>query len=184
MLFVVSMASAGPAVKVTGVFAGPARASCIVTTSSAGTNGTGFNNAFQLIDPANVPWWTTSETSNTVVTFYSDGTVTRDSHSHSITQSQNPVSTSADFTSTSTSSGAIPGHSFTQSYSIAGEILTGPWDGVTFTIDNITQDGWVSLDGKTITSFSTTPYVETETFSNGVVYHRICTRASTVFKIQ
>jgi hypothetical protein len=185
MLLVVSMASAGPPTKITGVFAGPARISCIVTTSTAGTNGTGFNEDFQLIMPLSpAQWWTTSETADTIVTFYRDGTVFRQGHSHSINDSQDPSSSSSDYTSTSLSSGVHPGKSFTTSYSINdGIILTGVWKGVSFAIDNITFDGWYSLDGKTITSFSTTPKVETETFSNGFVYHRICTRSSTIFKI-
>lgn len=197
ILLVVSMASAGPPTKITGVFAGPARISCIVTTSALGDDGTGFNGYFQLISPSTVPWWTTSETADTIVTFYSNGTVHRQGHSHTIIDSQYPGSSSSNYTSTSPSSGVHPGQSFTSFYSIDdGVILTGPWTNVTFTIDKITFDGWYSLDGKTITSFSTTPRVETETFTcsgnncpdgwpaNGVVYHRICTRSSTLFKIR
>ena len=213
MFTVVSMASAGPKVKVTGVFAGPSTEECLVTTSTAGPNGNGFIEVgsetspgtlkgFQLYLPTSPgsQYWDAFSTSNAIVTFYSNGTVTREGHSHTLNIGASvPTSGASDWSSTAPSSGVHPGKSFTTSYPIEGTILTGVWKGVTFSVDKIHLDGWFSKDGKTISFFSVGPEVETETYTckntssftcpayfpegHVVTYHRICPRSSTVFKI-
>lgn len=179
MFTVVSMASA----EGDKVYAGGTRASCIVTNSTDGPNGTGFDNNFKLITGAT--WWTTTESTESVVTFHKDGTISRQFHSVSL--NANPANTNAtasESTASPTSGRVHPGESFTVSYGLSGTLSSG----LTFTINKITIDGYYSEDGMTIASFTPAPEVETQQiFSSGVLvatYHRICTRAATLVKIK
>jgi hypothetical protein len=58
---------------------------------------------------------------------------------------------------------------------ISGTETSGPRLGQTFTADFPTLHGQISLGATMLTLFAPTPYVETRTFSNGDVEHRICT---------
>jgi hypothetical protein len=61
--------------------------------------------------------------------------------------------------------------------SFKGKILTGIRAGQTFTVDTLSFTGQVSGDNKIIDVATTTPDVETVTFSDGYVRKEICHRS-------
>jgi hypothetical protein len=196
MFTVVSMASA----KGDKVYAGGIRASCIVTTSTAGpsgaTDGTGFDANFKLITPLYLPppltatWWTTTETTEGVITYHNDGTVSREFHSVSLNVNPNvtPINvnaSSSDSTALPTPGRVHPGESFTASYELSGILANG----YTWRIDTVTVDGYFSGDGMTMTTFTPARQVETQKIYDlsgqlYATYHRICTRAATLVRIK
>jgi hypothetical protein len=65
-----------------------------------------------------------------------------------------------------------------------GKILTGPRAGQTFKLEGIPKTtGLISADGRTLTTSILTPGVETITYSNGDVEHRICHRSRVYIKL-
>lgn len=67
---------------------------------------------------------------------------------------------------------------------VTGTFLTGTRIGQTFTVGPIPFVGEISRDGKTLTTTTDTPTVETQTFSDGDVHRRICHRSRILFKLK
>lgn len=61
--------------------------------------------------------------------------------------------------------------------SFHGHFLTGPRAGQTYTIDQITVEGLISNDNKSLVIASVEPLVETQQFSTSEVRYRICHRS-------
>jgi hypothetical protein len=61
--------------------------------------------------------------------------------------------------------------------SFSGKFLTGTRTGQTFTADAVSFSGLVSGDNKIIDVATTTPEIETNTYSNGDVQQEICQRS-------
>ena len=79
----------------------------------------------------------------------------------------------------------LPDRTFTVSASeINGTTLTGTRAGQTFTVGPIPLVGEISRDGKTLTTTTDTPNVETITFSDGDVHKRICHRSRIELKLK
>lgn len=66
----------------------------------------------------------------------------------------------------------------------SGTVLTGTRAGQTFTVGPLPLVGEISHDGKTLTTTSDTPVVETITFSDGDVQKRICHRSRINLKLK
>jgi hypothetical protein len=65
-----------------------------------------------------------------------------------------------------------------------GTVLTGPRTGQTFKVEGIPKaTGLISANGRTLTTSILTPGVETITYSNGDVEHRICHRSRVYIKL-
>jgi hypothetical protein len=65
-----------------------------------------------------------------------------------------------------------------------GTVLTGPRAGQTFTVDGVPKaTGLISANRHTLTTSILTPGVETITYSNGDVQHRICHRSRVYIKL-
>jgi hypothetical protein len=65
---------------------------------------------------------------------------------------------------------------------VKGKFFAGPRAGQTFVVNKIVLTGHASGDGATVTLATTTPAVETITFSNGDVHPRICHRSLVLLK--
>jgi len=79
-----------------------------------------------------------------------------------------------------------PDRSFTvQTTALNGTVLTGPGAGQTFTIANFPDFvGLISQDHKTLTLAHHEPTVETQTYSGGDVFDRICHRSRIAIKLK
>lgn len=67
---------------------------------------------------------------------------------------------------------------------LKGTVLSGPRKGQTFTVEGgAPPTGLISANGHTLTTSTLTPAVETITYSNGQVFHRICTRSRVYIKL-
>lgn len=65
-----------------------------------------------------------------------------------------------------------------------GTVLSGPRRGQTFTIEGIPPStGLISANGRTLTTSILNPGVETITYSNGDIIHRICERSRVYIKL-
>lgn len=179
---------------VVAIYAGNAAADSPHLKGTYGFTGTdaclyspaGFNARLQPLSPA----WSSSNAIEGIRTFNGDGTGTIQNSSMGITVPPTPgflpsassTRSSVSFTYTvnaddSFTSNNVPG-------TFQGTILTGPRAGQTFTLENVpTATGLISENSKTLTSATLTPGVETQTFSNGDVEHRICHRSRVYIKL-
>jgi hypothetical protein len=65
-----------------------------------------------------------------------------------------------------------------------GKVLTGPRAGQAFKLEGVPmRTGLISADGRTLITSDLTPGVETLTYSNGDVEHRICWRSRVLIKL-
>jgi hypothetical protein len=65
-----------------------------------------------------------------------------------------------------------------------GTVLTGPRKGQTFKLEGVpAATGLISANGRTLVTSILTPGVETITYSNGDVEHRICHRSREYVKL-
>ncbi len=65
-----------------------------------------------------------------------------------------------------------------------GTVLSGPRKGQTFTVEGVPPaTGLISANGRTLTTSILTPGVETITYSNGDIRHRICERSRVLIKL-
>jgi hypothetical protein len=64
-----------------------------------------------------------------------------------------------------------------------GRVLTGPRAGQTFTVDISQGTGLIGRDARSLTLATTTPYVETITYSNADTFKRICYRQRVLIKM-
>jgi len=117
-----------------------------------------------------------------VVRFNGDGTATRVVRVVSI---RHPTATTGVGSASSVDIEAdatyqvAPDRSVTvETTTLNGTVLTGPRAGQTFTIENFPDlVGLISQDHKTLTLAHREPTVETQTYSNGDVFDRICHRS-------
>jgi len=164
--------------KIKGNYAGVGNTFCLVAPG-------GFNASLVAINPAAAY----STTSNTEGIWYYDGNGHGTSSGTNVfvdpppTPGFNPGAGSNTFASTFTYTVNSDG-TFTQtSTDTHGTFLTGTRAGQTFTIDFIQGTGLIGRDAHSLTDATTTPYVETQTFSNGNVHTRICYRQRVMVKI-
>src|SRR5258708_184695 len=138
----------------------------------------GFNSSFEVVDGNS-----RSNSSNVegIRTFNGDGTGADKSTTLTLTVPPTPgfqpnagsSTSSFSFTYTVSEDGGwtanvVPGTN-------KGTVLTGPRAGQTFTVQNgAPVTGLISRDGSTLTVADLTPTVETITYSDGFVIHRIC----------
>jgi hypothetical protein len=65
-----------------------------------------------------------------------------------------------------------------------GKVLTGPRAGQAFKLEGVPmRTGLISAEGRTLITSDLTPGVETLTYSNGDVEHRICWRSRVLIKL-
>ncbi len=116
-----------------------------------------------------------------VRTFNGNGTGTAQGNNVSLSVPPNSGSFSASSDEFSFSfTYSVDGDSFTTTTvpgSYQGTFLTGPRAGQTYTFDQITVEGLISNDKKSLVIASTEPLVEKQTISNGDVRYRICHRS-------
>jgi len=145
----------------------------------------GFNPNLTPIDGR----FTSSFSTQGVLTFNGDGTGTVQSRSVSVTHPDTPVTlggasssdTHASFTYTVASDRVVT----VVSGPVTGTVLTGSRTGQTFTIDPFPSlTGRIARDPKSLTLASEEPTVEVETYSNGDVYSRICHRSRVLLKLK
>jgi hypothetical protein len=145
----------------------------------------GFNARLQALGTT----FSASDAAEGVRTFNGNGTGTFTSRTTSITvpptvgflPAASSSESSARFTYTvnddSFTSENVPGTN-------KGTVLTGPRAGQTFTVDGVPKaTGLISANGHTLTTSILTPGVETITYSNGDVEHRICHRSRVYIKL-
>jgi len=68
--------------------------------------------------------------------------------------------------------------------SFIATFVAGPRAGQTSTLDKLSQIGLIGEDTKVLTLASVVTVVETQTFSNGDVFPRICHRSNVLIKMQ
>lgn len=185
---IVSTANAADPVRLKGTFGFTGTDACLYAPA-------GFNGSFQPIQPPppapSNPVWSSSNDIEGIRTFNGDGTGTIQNSSMGITVPPTPgfrPSASSTQSTVSFTYTVNPDGSFTSDNvpgTFAGTVLTGPRAGQTFTLENVpTTTGLISKDGKTLTTATLTPGVETQTFSNGDVEKRICHRSRVFIKLQ
>lgn len=134
-------------------------------------------------------WFFQSFNVQGVWTFNHDGTGSRQGRSVIVTLISPPVSppsaSSMDFQASFTYT-IGPDDTITTQLSspLTGQMLTGPRTGQTFTIDQIVLTGMISKDNKSLTIATDEPQIETVTFSDGFVEHRICHRARVLLRLE
>ena len=147
----------------------------------------GFKPNFQIVDDSS---WSNSGNVEGIRAFNGDGTGTVKGTTMSITGPPTPgfppgagsSRFSFSFTYTVSEDGGwttntVPGTD-------KGTVLTGPRAGQTFTVENSAAGtGLISRNGNTLTVADLTPTVETVTYSNGDVHHRICPRSRVFIKL-
>lgn len=146
----------------------------------------GFNANFEPIG-ANVS--TTNFMAQGIRTFNGDGTGTvHDAFTISlvvppaVTLSASSFSFSESFTYEVQPDGSV---TFALDGPLTATETAGPAPGLTISEVGIVQQGRISADGATLTTGATsTPTVETLTFSTGLVESRICTRSFTLVKLK
>src|SRR5258708_31324900 len=179
MIRAANAASDSPLLK--GEYGYTGSASCILSPF-------GFNCRFEVVDGNS-----RSNSSNVegIRTFNGDGTGTDKSTTLTLTVPPTPgfqpnagsSTSSFSFTYTVSEDGgwtanAVPGTN-------KGTVLTGPRAGQTFTVQNgAPVTGLISRDGSTLTVADLTPAVETITYSDGFVIHRICQRSRVFIKLK
>ncbi|MBI4524685.1 MAG: hypothetical protein HY695_12845 [Deltaproteobacteria bacterium] len=165
-----------------GEYAFSGEAACLVSDE-------GFNADLTPINTAAPFPFVRSFSVQGVVTFKGDGTARRVVRVVSI---RHPTATtgvgsasSADIEADATYHVA-PDRSFTvATTALNGTVLTGPRAGQTFTIANFPDlVGLISQDHKTLTVAHHEPTIETQTYSNGAVFHRICHRSRMAIKLK
>jgi hypothetical protein len=146
----------------------------------------GFNATFQPIG-TNIS--TTSFMAQGIRTFNGDGTGTvHDAYSISLVVPPAVTTSASSFNfSESFTYEVAPDGSFTAALDgpLTATETAGPAPGLTISEVGITTQGHISGDGATLTlGASSTPDVETLTFSTGAVEQRICTRSFTLIKLK
>lgn len=68
--------------------------------------------------------------------------------------------------------------------SFVSTFLAGPRAGQTSTLDKLSLVGLIGEGAKVLTLATVEPIVETQTFSNGDVFPRICHRSQVLVKMQ
>ena len=179
MTFAANAAADSPHLK--GVYGATGTDACLVAPAPAG-----FNAEFQATGTV----WSTSDATEGIRTFNGDGTGTLKVTSMGITVPPTPgflPSASSSDSSASFTYKVNADDSFTVTNvpgTDKGTVLTGPRKGQTFTVANLsTATGLISDNGKTLTTSTLTPGVETITYSNGNVFHRICHRSRVLIKL-
>jgi hypothetical protein len=124
-------------------------------------------------------------TFNGTRTFHSDGTGTSSFISHSI--NAGTLGPETDSAVVDAFSYALNGDgSWTRAIdpgSWKGTILNGPRAGMTFSIDQLPKStGFVSDAAGTLTEVTNELVLETSTFSDGIVTHRVCQRSFVLIK--
>lgn len=122
-------------------------------------------------------------------TFNGDGTGTiHDAYSVSVVPPPNRTpGAEADTFSASFTYQVAPDGSVTTSLDgpLTGTMTAGQRAGQTYTIVGFGLDGRIGADGSTVTlGTPATPQIETQTFSNGDVHPRICTRSRVLIKLK
>jgi len=164
--------------KIKGNYAAVGNLACLVAPG-------GFNASLVANNPAAAYL----STSNTEGIYYYDGNGHGTSSGTNVTVTPpptpgfNPDASSSTFASTFTYTVNSDG-TFTQtSTDTHGTILTGTRAGQTFTIDFVQGTGLIGRGAHSLTDATTTPYVETITYSNGNAFTRICYRQRSLTKI-
>jgi hypothetical protein len=145
----------------------------------------GFNPTLQAINPAS----SYSSTSDIEGVSYYDGNGNGTSSGTNMTITPPPTlgfipdASSSTFAGTFTYTVNTDGTFTTTSTDTHGTILTGPRAGQTFTVDLIQGTGLIGKDARSLTLATTTPNVETITYSNGNAFTRICYRQRVLIKM-
>jgi hypothetical protein len=152
-----------------GKYAATSMGSCLWTPK-------GFYPNLIAVDPTTGS--SNSHTSQTIWTFYPDGTGTVQGRQVGLTDvliyyaSGSSSEISWQFTYNITHDGTITTDLIPGTYE--GTHLQGPSKDLTFTMDKMSDSGMVSQDHKTITLGSVTADVVKLTYSSGTVYYGIC----------
>jgi hypothetical protein len=81
----------------------------------------------------------------------------------------------------------VAGDTFTTQHvpgTFKGTVLSGPRTGQTFTLEGVPElAGYIALGDRTLSASDTTPGVQTLTYSDGTVLHRVCHRSITAIKV-
>ncbi len=149
----------------------------------------GFNANHQPLAGSTV--WSSSSSDEGIRTFNGNATGTFTDRTTSVNPPPTPPTAFPASASSSESSASftytVGDDTFTQQNvpgTDKGKVLTGPRAGQTFTVEGIPPaTGLISANGRTLTTSILTPGVETITYSNGDVHHRICHRSRVLIKL-
>jgi hypothetical protein len=124
-------------------------------------------------------WWSELSSIQGVKTFNPDGTGSVQGCSVSLSIASPLTSAASENFQNSFTYTIGPDHTITQQSSspMTLQVLTGPWAGVTCTIDKIAFKGMFSKNYNSYTMATVEPQIETITYSNGYIFPRICQRS-------